>query len=202
MKIFSRDFTLKEKILLLILCILLLGLAYYQFVDQPVRSAIQTANAEREIMETELTAVQAKLMKLEQMKNELDALPSNVSIMGSYNNSKAEMAMLNDILEATDQYSISFTDVTREGDQICRNFTLQFTTENYSTMEKVLTELVNGKYRCLLSDVHCASKSGDVRQGQVSVSATATFYETMVGGTPDAALPEDSAAAQNTENIE
>lgn len=37
--------------------------------------------------------------------------------------------------------------------------------------------------------------------GQVAISATATFYETMVGGKPDAGLPADSSAASQ-ESVE
>lgn len=146
MKVFSRDFTLKEKILLLFLCLLLVGLMYYQFVDQPVRRAITNARTEKEEMETELVAVQAKVARLEKMKKELEEVSSrsDVSIMGSYNSSKAEMKMLNDILERADQYAITFTDVTREGDQIRRNFTLQFTAANYAAATQILTELAHG----------------------------------------------------------
>ncbi|MGN0403841.1 MAG: hypothetical protein ACI4F1_01340 [Bariatricus sp.] len=196
MKIFSRDFTLKEKILLLILCLILVGLAYYKFVDQPVRDAIATANAERESMEVELTAVQAKVIKLETMRTELDAIASgnNASMMGSYNNSKAEMKMLNDILDRAEQYSISFTDITRNGDQIRRNFTLQFRASSYDNAMTILRELARGEYRCMVNEVRCTAEEGSVLSGPVSISATATFYETMVGGTPDAGLPEDSSA--------
>lgn len=197
MKVFSRDFTLKEKILLLFLCLLLVGLMYYQFVDQPVRRAITNARTEKEEMETELVAVQAKVARLEKMKKELEEVSSrsDVSIMGSYNSSKAEMKMLNDILERADQYAITFTDVTREGDQIRRNFTLQFTAANYAAATQILTELAHGEYRCLMGDVHCTAERQNIMDGQVAVSATATFYETMVGGKPDAGLPADSSAA-------
>lgn len=195
MKVFSRDFTLREKILLLFLCVLLVGAMYYQFVDQPVRRAVQNAKSEKERMETELSAVQTKIAGLEEMKKELEEVSSeeNVSIMGSYNSSKAEMKMLNDILERAEQYSITFTDVTREGDQIRRNFTLQFTTSGYAAATQILTDLVHGEYRCLLGDVHCIAEQQNILDGQISISATATFYETMVGGKPDAGLPEDSS---------
>ena len=46
MKILSRDFTLKEKILLLLLSAVLVGLFYYQFVDQPVRMALNSCASE------------------------------------------------------------------------------------------------------------------------------------------------------------
>ena len=48
MKVLSRSFSLKEKILLLLLSLILVGLAYYQFVDQPVRSALATAGLDRD----------------------------------------------------------------------------------------------------------------------------------------------------------
>lgn len=131
------------------------------------------------------------------MKEELDEVSSgeNVSIMGSYNSSKAEMEMLDDILKKADLYSIAFTDMTREGDQIRRNFTLQFTAASYTAAAQILRELACGEYRCLLGDVHCTAESQNILDGQVAVSATATFYETMVGGKPDVGLPEDSSAA-------
>ena len=48
MKLMSRDFTRKEKVLLLILTMILLGAVYYLAVDQPVRSAISEAVSEQE----------------------------------------------------------------------------------------------------------------------------------------------------------
>ena len=135
---------------------------------------------------------------MRKMRSEMEDITAGgtVSEMGSYNNSKAEIAMLNDILAETQQYSITFADVTRSGDQIRRNFTLQFTVNSYSTMDSVISQLANCHYRCLLGDVRCtSSRSDDLREGAISVSATATFFETMVGGTPDAGLPETKATS-------
>lgn len=196
MKVLSRDFTLKEKILLLILSIALIVLAYYQFIDQPVRSELSSAQAEKESIQIELDAVQIKLAQLKKMEQELTGLTGSGSLgmMASYNNSKAEIALLNDILEDTQKYSVSFSDVTRNGDLIRRNFTLQFTAADYAEATEILTQLSNSEYRCLLGNVYCDSEDGDLTKGLVSVSATATFYETMVGGKADAGLPEDEAA--------
>lgn len=47
MKIMSRDFTTKEKVLLLILAAILILAGYYLFVDQPVRSALTVPKASR-----------------------------------------------------------------------------------------------------------------------------------------------------------
>ena len=202
MKVLSRDFTRKEKILIAILLLILVGLAYYQFLDQPVREAIANAKAEQQSQQTELDALNEKIAVLEKMQREIDDLNAAgfVSIMPSYNSRDTEIALLNDILSSTKQYSISFADVTRNGDQIRRSFTLQFTIYGYDEMEWVLKQLTNSGYRCLLGDVSCSI--GKARKNEhsvdmetvVNVSVTATFFETMVGGTPDSGLPADKAA--------
>lgn len=189
MKILSRDFTRGEKVLIALLLIALIALGYYQFVDKPVRESIVAADQERSMLETELTAVNAKVADLNRMQNELDSMQGSVSLMPSYNNSKAELDLLNDILADTEQYSISMSNVTRSGDQIRRGFALQFTVADYDTMKATISRLSSSEFRCLIDDIRVAYSE----QG-VSVSATATFYETMVGGVVDAGLPNDSSA--------
>ncbi len=198
MKVLSRSFTLKEKILLLLLSLILVALAYYQFVDQPVRSALAQAQAEADSLSMELTAVTAKLTTMRNMRAELDDVTAGgkASEMGSYNNSKAEIAMLNDVLSEALQYSITFANVTRSEDQIRRNFSLQLTASSYESMEHIINSINESHYRCLIGDLQCrAFRDKYVLDGNLSVNATATFYETMVGGTPDAGLPESRPAA-------
>lgn len=198
MKGLSRSFTLKEKILLMLLSLVLVGLAYYQFVDQPVRSALATAHAEADALSVELSAVEAKLLRMRRMRAELEDVTAGgtASEMGSYNNSKAEIAMLNDALGEALQYSITFANVTRNGDQIRRNFTLQLTADSYETMEHIINTINSSHHRCLIGDLQCtATRERYVLDGNITVNATATFFETMVGGTPDAGLPESRPAA-------
>ena len=198
MKVMSREFTLKERLLLLLLCMILVGLAYYQFVDRPVRAALTSAQEEAQALTTELTTVEAKLAQMRRMRDELEDVTSGgaASEMSSYNNSKAEIALLNDILSNTLQYAITFENVTRDGDQIRRNFSLQFTMDSYDGVESILSALNESHYRCLIGDVRCsAGRENNVMEGNVTVNAVATFFETMVGGTPDAGLPESSPSA-------
>ena len=198
MKVLSRDFTLKEKLFLFLLGLVLVGLAYYQFVDRPVREALEIAHAEADSLSVELKTVEAKLEKMRRMRAELDDVTAGgtASEMGSYNNSKAEISMLNDVLSEALQYSITFANVTRSGDQIRRNFTLQLTTDNYETMEHIVSTINASHYRCLIGDLRCtATHDRDVLDGNITASATATFFETMVGGTPDAGLPQSQPAA-------
>ena len=200
MKIFSREFTLKEQILILVLVLLLLGLAYYQFVDQPVRASVANANAKADELTVELQTVEAKLERMRRMRSEVDSITAGGtnSEMGSYNNSKAEVAFLNDVLSSAKQYNINFSNVTRNEDQIRRNFTLQFTTATYDEAEALLNKLSASHYRCLIGDLRCTSSRNNSNvlseNTDITVNATATFYETMVGGTPDAGLPASERA--------
>lgn len=199
MKVMSREFTLQEKLLLLLLSLILVGLAYYQFVDRPVREALNSARQESEALTVELKSVEAKLERMRRMRSELEDVTAGgtASEMSSYNNSKAEIALLNDILGDTLQYDIRFDNVTRNGDQIRRNFSLQFTVDSYDAVEEVLSALNESHYRCLIGDVRCsASRSGNLMDGNVTINAVATFFETMVGGTPDAGLPESKPNAK------
>lgn len=192
MKIMSRNFTNREKILIIALALVLVGLFYYQFVDRVVRETIDAADAEYNSLRSDLDVLQNRLQQLSSIQSSMDQLEEEgkLSWMGSYNNSKEEVAFLNDILADTVQYSITFANVTRTGDQIRRSFTLQYKTRDYRAARDIMIRLLEGKNRCLVGDVRCAI-GGD---GSVVMNQSATFYETMVGGVADAGLPSSSAA--------
>ena len=208
MKVLSRDFTLKEKILIFVLLLILVALTYYRFVHVPCNEAIETARSEKEMYETELLAVQKKEAQIRAMKEELDSLGElqATSRMESYNNSKAELSLLNSVLESAYNYSISFASVTRSGDQIRRNFNLQFTTGSFDAAKQIISSLADSEYRCLIGGVKYSSALRRAENGEptlgaryvdgvyyfdsISVTTDATFFETMYGGTPDAGLPK------------
>ena len=191
MKIMSRDFTTKEKALIVVLALILLALVYYYFVDQNVRTSIANSQSEEQSLQMQLDVVEARILHLKGLQTKMDELEASgqLTYMGSYNHSKAEVAFLNDILAGTLQYSIDFANVTRSGDQIRRNFTLQFKTISYQAAQDIMTRLCTGENRCLVGDVRCTIAA----EGTVVIDASATFYETMVGGVADAALPVDRA---------
>ncbi len=194
MKFMSREFTTGEKILILVLALILLGLMYYYFVDMPVRNAIASNQAEADTLQSELDSVQQRLSYLTGIRKSLDELEDEGKLgwMGSYNNSEAEVRFLNDVLAITMKYNINFAKVTRNGNQIRRNFSLRFQTINYQAARDVITNLLHGEYRCLVGDMNCSVGS----DGTVTIEATATFYETMVGGEEDLVLPSDGAQSK------
>ena len=193
MKILSRDFTKTEKILIVLLFVVLMGLVYYQFVDKNVRSVTDNAKVEASSLEAQIDEALQRAEKLRNLQSTLDKLEEQgkLSYMGSYNNSKAEVRFLNDLLADTLTYSIEFSSVTRNGNQIRRSFKLKYQTGGFRAAREIIENLLKSENRCLVSDISCSISTS----GVTDVEANATFYETMVGGTPDAGLPADSAAS-------
>ena len=78
--------------------------------------------------------------------------------------------------------------------------------QDFATAERLLKKIYSCDMRCLLNDINYSrsrtyyNSTDRLRYGRdyyerVNVNATATFYETMVGGTADAGLPESERAA-------
>lgn len=189
MKIMSRNFTTKEKVLLVLLAVMLVGLLYYRLVFVNISEKLISANAEAATLQSDLDIAQIREARIQKMETEMEGYQNTglVSKMGSYNSSKPETTFLNRVLVGVSDYSITFDDVTRDGDQIRRNFNLQYKVPKYSQAEDIMMELTHGEYRCLVSDVNCTVDNN----GATSVSLTGTFYETMVGGKADSALPKE-----------
>ena len=74
MKIMSRDFTTREKIMLLVLTLILLAAGYYAVIDQPIRTAINEAKSQQDELNTELMLLQTKAASLTHRQNELDSI--------------------------------------------------------------------------------------------------------------------------------
>ena len=188
MRNLSREFTLRESILLVFLIVVLIATGYYYFLHKPVKTAIEAANIEIDQLTGEIAVLNGQIAEMERMNAETDD-PTAIRLgyMASYNNSEEEIRLLNNILRNTIEYTVTFSGVTRSGNQIRRNFTLHFRTEDYKDAKVVLTELSRAEYRCLIGDLRCVE---DEEDKSITADASATFYETVVGGTPDAALPE------------
>ena len=210
MKVLSRDFTTKEKIMIVVFCLLLLGLAYYRFFYVPTQDQIAAANSQRANYEMELTEVMAKEATLRKMKEEIDELGelSNVSRIESYNNSKQEISLLNRVLGPATEYSIKFSNIKRDEDLLRRNFTLMFKTDSFVSAKRIIASLEESPYRCILGDIQYqhslrrAESEEPTRGGRwiddeyyydvVTVNTSATFFETMYDGVADAGLPAES----------
>ena len=117
----SRSFTKREKILLLIMAVLLLGLVYYRFVIVETANAVERYDVSE--LESELLVEQMKAESKAKMLAEMEngTIKANGKV-ASYNNIKNEIRELNDILGGTSGYNISFEQAVRSGDSVRRRY--------------------------------------------------------------------------------
>ena len=180
----------RRLLLLALFGLIVVGLAYYFLVYRVVEQEIQDTRSELDQVQLELETVQAKVLRMNNMEAELINIRDDASRMDSYNNIKQELYMLNRILKGTHDYAVSFQNVTRDGNQIRRGFSMDFTVNSYSNAMDIVRQLQRSPYRCLLGDLAYSRLEDSVtHREQIRMSVDGAFYETMVGGTPDAGLP-------------
>jgi hypothetical protein len=194
--ILTRDFSPREKALLVVLGIIIIGALYYLLIFQPVNDGIATAKASADDLEIQLLKLDNTVAQIKNMQKSINSLDANghiMSIMPSYNAGKQELDFLHTTLAASEDYYVGFKEITRQGDQIRREFELKFTVDEYSEAEDIINNLEHSELRCLISDfkVTTVEQKSTIDKSEVEVSCTATFYETMYDGKEDAELPPD-----------
>ncbi len=197
MNILSRSFSAREKALMVVLGIIIIGALYYLLFLSPMLDQIASANANSEALENQLVAMDAKVERIKNMQKSVKNVGDNghiVSMMPSYSAGKKELDFLNTTLAESEDYYVGFTKITREGDQIRREFSLKFTVAEYKEAEKIMDELEHSELRCLISDfeVNTVEQDGVIAEDEIEASCVATFYETMYNAVPDAELPPDT----------
>ncbi|WP_026509074.1 hypothetical protein [Butyrivibrio sp. LC3010] len=195
MNILNRAFTKNEKILLVILLLVIIGAGYYLFVSTPIEQSIEAARKEQNSLNVELQATQDKIKSMEAMSDDINTnKKAELSYLPSYNAGKKELDFLHDTLNKTMDYSVRFTDITREGDLIRRMWEMTFTVRNYAEAERIIKKLEESENRCLIEDMVVTpyKLKTNLNDNEVTVKLTGAFYETMHDGVPDKELPEDS----------
>lgn len=197
MKILTRAFTLKEKILIGILILIILGLGYYKFVDMNVRDGLAAAKDSIETNQAELEISTAMLQKLQSMDKELTSYEAGgITYLASYNNIKEEIAFLDSILKDTVSYRLNLSDPVLNGDLIRRNISIQFVATGYEQARSIVNQFSTSQLRNIIQDISYSGGGSYNGVTTASVTMTVTFYETIVDGTPDAGLviPVDTSA--------
>ena len=194
----KREFTQREKVLLLVLAVILLVTGYLKLFSEPVEKEYAAAQVQYDHAQSDLAQEQIKQNNMKKMERALKILedggmPSGITIP-AYDNSGNVMVQLDFILKSAISYQMAFSDVVYGTNLVSRPLKLTFTAKNYADAKKILSALYGCKYRCTLSDITMSSGSdaGDVRTSGVSVALKVTFYEKL-----DAAAKRDQTAGSS-----
>jgi len=180
----THTFTNREKTLLLILVIMLLGVAYYYAIYIPVSERIQTAQTTESAASDQITMETVKATKMKKMQGVIDAADENTSKaeIPPYDNLEKVMLQLDAILGSTTNYNLTFDQLTQSDNLMYRPIKMTFTCPNYAAAKTVLTNLNNCQYRCMLDDISVgttSNESHDISNNEVSINLTVTFIEKL-----------------------
>lgn len=219
----SREFTRKEKILLVACLVLALGIIYYQLVYKGVRTQISqysTADLEAEI-ETEqarATQIANMLATIEQNK---DKEKGELMV---YNNLANEINLVGEVMQGKgEQVTLNWSTPVLNGTTVRRDVSVSFTTRRYSYLKDILHSFNNCVYRCVIRDLSVTDNSSatrtvtarvggkmttmtmvQTRRGikdstRMSVSFNMTFFETIEGATTTEGLIIESSSSSSDE---
>ena len=182
----SKSFSRREKILLLVLVVLLLCSLYALCVSRPVTNGIIKANAEIEDCVMTSSILEARLQKLEAMKNELEEQKNGESELAEvpeYDNLQNIIAFLNGVLGTAQDYTINFGSITmnEEGTIAKRAVSISFKADSYESAKAAVEKLEGYKYINRITNLVISplDKDLDIMSGPVSVTLTIDFFERL-----------------------
>lgn len=180
----NRTFTSREKVLLVVLAVLLIGCFYYLVVLQPSLSAIASSDSAVAAAEDEMLVQQAVATRKAELVEQIrEAQESGVDqkTLPPYDNTKNELAELDAILANATSYNIDFSSAEIAGTLVRRSVSIAFTADSYDAAQNVLQKLIDCKYSCLVTDIAVsgAGLGQTSSQGEVKASAAVTFFESL-----------------------
>jgi|GEM_PF-1074402 len=200
----GHTLTNKELLTVCILAFILLLMLYIWFVYRPIKSEIKTYDTTELAEDYEAEQlIYAQIMEMKAaMESEDEYTTAKIEI---YNNQKSELKLLNDILAAAEDFSLSFENPVADGKLVRRNARISFSATSYRSAEKIIGEVNDSELLCIIRNLNISPGSGQdsLESGDVNVTMTATFYETLYGATTTEGVqnlePEISTEEDTTE---
>lgn len=183
----KRALSAREKVMIVVLAVLLIGCLYYLFFYQPLQNELaELENQKIEVM-SQIEVSMAKVGQMDTMQAELDEIfadGDDVSEIAAFDNSQAVMSQLDGILSSCTEYNLSFADpqIDEESGTVRRQVNMSFTCATYADAKNITLALAENHWRCLVTNVSISSDSTaeeakNIQTTPVSVKATITFFE-------------------------
>lgn len=178
--VMTRRFTLREKVLLgLLIVILLIGL-YFFLVHYPIENRLEEIASERDEVEMQIEIAEAREKIYNDMQEELQDIftqpADEITYMPKYDNIQVLMSKFNEIFLDLEP-RMTFSSVIIENGIVTRPISFSFQAPSYEKAKEVLIELTGTGFRCLLSNITVSPSSGSIFSDSLTVSGTITFYE-------------------------
>lgn len=170
----KNQMTIREKVMLCILIILLVCAGYYYLFYVPMKEDTEAYKQEYATLDETLIVAEAKTTKMAKMKAELEALKQGsteeIKPLPAYDNRQNLMSQLSNILAKTQNYNITFGNVSGDGTTISREITLNYSCGSYEAAKQILLEIYDGEYPCVFGTLHLSNEGA-------TVSIQITYFE-------------------------
>lgn len=194
----NRAFTTREKVLLVILAVLIIGIGYFKLLLEPINTSIENYQNMTASEQDEILINTALLQKKKQMETELEELfasgdPTPIPV---YDNSGNLLVELHRILDKSLDYSLNFSGVsTMDVEYLVRRpVSLTFQASTYAQARAIINELHDSDNVNCISDLSMQINNGnldytneiihwdedDDSDYYITVSLVITYYERIV----------------------
>lgn len=158
----SNRISTRDRVLLVFLAVLLIGVCYYLFFFKPLQAELQSVSRQAAEVEDQTAIALAKATSMKGMQDELDEIlsrPENeITEIAPYDNAKVVMTQLNGILSASENYSLSFKDPAIQDDGTVRRVVeMSFDCKDYNSAKKIIEALSSSRWRCLINSISLVS---------------------------------------------
>lgn len=171
-----RKLTLRERVLLILLAIVVVISAYVMLFSMPLSQRAQALTDEIAQADELALQLEVRLAEQQRMERELKQLETAEDApvpMPEYDNQHSVMIILNGILKDCRDYSLSFQSDQVDEQVYCRRAVIPFTCDSYHEARAILQRLHDCPLRCVLEDVELQQQE----DGSVSTVATVSFLE-------------------------
>ena len=187
---FNYEFSKREKILLLCLALLVIGLLWYQLIFVGTSDQAARLDSELAIAQTDLDVAHSKVEKMKTMKEDVAAYKkegANKVTMPDYDNTTQLMASLNSVLDDTSNYTLSFDAVDDSTRIVERGVKISFDCGSMKAARSIMKKLERETFACSIDSMSMlsntakntgAASSTAPSDTGVSVSLHVVFYET------------------------
>ena len=175
----KRELTKREKILLLVLAVMVIGLGYFRLIFEPVNDQISQYRMDTEGEQCEILSNTIKLAQMRSMEKKIAEVKADGTekAIPTYDNSVVLMRELYRILATTNEYSLDFSAQTvQDGYIIRRPISMTFYTDSYEQARGVVDALSGSDNLNQISDLSISENRGK-NKDQVQTDLLITYFE-------------------------
>ncbi|HHX13879.1 MAG TPA: hypothetical protein GX726_02860 [Clostridiales bacterium] len=177
----QREFTPKEKVLLVVLAVLILGLLYYLGAYRINKEGLEARNQRIANLQEEIKVESIKASRMKAMEKSLKLIESGemskTAQIPDFDNTQPLVRSLNNIAAASAKYNMTFGEVVSEDGLVRRPVNMAFEVNSYDTAVSVIRALANCEYRSLIKNLDISGKDKSLRQGPLMLRLEVVFFE-------------------------